>query len=250
VNLVLSLFPGIGLLDMAFEAEGFCVVRGPDPLWGGGVRNFSPPTGRFDGVIGGPPCQQFSRLRTLVHATGGTVAENLIPEFERVVHEAQPTWFLMENVPDAPLPNVNDYHIQNQILSNRQDCGGEQERVRRFSFGWRINVGPVPLFAVDWWAPPVPTMYQRTVLAKGVAVDPTKRTRSGKRRIADVRSKKAFEIAVRAQGLPEGFDLPPFTIDGKIKVVGNGVPLMMGQTIARAVRRAINWPAVENGATT
>jgi hypothetical protein len=26
---VLSLFPGIGLLDMAFEEEGFCVVRGP-----------------------------------------------------------------------------------------------------------------------------------------------------------------------------------------------------------------------------
>ena len=25
-NLVLSLFPGIGLLDMAFEQEGFCVV--------------------------------------------------------------------------------------------------------------------------------------------------------------------------------------------------------------------------------
>jgi hypothetical protein len=32
--LVLSLFPGIGLLDMAFEEEGFCVVRGPDLLWG------------------------------------------------------------------------------------------------------------------------------------------------------------------------------------------------------------------------
>ncbi len=29
VDLVLSLFPGIGLLDMAFEAEGFCVVRAP-----------------------------------------------------------------------------------------------------------------------------------------------------------------------------------------------------------------------------
>jgi DNA (cytosine-5)-methyltransferase 1 len=30
--LVLSLFPGIGLLDMAFDEEGFCVVRGPDGL--------------------------------------------------------------------------------------------------------------------------------------------------------------------------------------------------------------------------
>lgn len=39
-GLVLSLFPGIGLLDMAFEAEGFCVVRGPDLLWGGDIRRF------------------------------------------------------------------------------------------------------------------------------------------------------------------------------------------------------------------
>ncbi len=28
--LILSLFPGIGLLDRAFELEGFCVVRGRD----------------------------------------------------------------------------------------------------------------------------------------------------------------------------------------------------------------------------
>jgi DNA (cytosine-5)-methyltransferase 1 len=54
-QLVLSLFPGIGLLDMAFELEGFCVVRGPDLCCGGGrdIKNFHPPAGRFDGVIGG-----------------------------------------------------------------------------------------------------------------------------------------------------------------------------------------------------
>lgn len=40
--LVLSLFPGIGLLDMAFELEGNCVVRGPDVLWGGDIRTFHP----------------------------------------------------------------------------------------------------------------------------------------------------------------------------------------------------------------
>src|SRR6266852_4876882 len=62
---VLSLFPGIGLLDMAFEEEGFCVVRGPDLLWGGDIRRFHPPAGKFDGVIGGPPCQMFSRMRHL-----------------------------------------------------------------------------------------------------------------------------------------------------------------------------------------
>ena len=41
--LVLSLFPGIGLLDMAFEEAGFTVVRGPDLLRGGDIRRFHPP---------------------------------------------------------------------------------------------------------------------------------------------------------------------------------------------------------------
>ena len=43
MELVLSLFPGIGLLDSAFEEEGFCVVRGPDLLWGGDVGRFTRP---------------------------------------------------------------------------------------------------------------------------------------------------------------------------------------------------------------
>jgi DNA (cytosine-5)-methyltransferase 1 len=42
------------------------------------------------------------------------------------------------------------------------------------------------------------------------------------------------------QGLPEDFlDLAPFTVHGKRKVVGNGVPLPMGRAVAKAVKRAI-----------
>lgn len=75
-GLVLSLFPGIGLLDMAFEEAGFCVVRGPDLLWGGDIRRFHPPAGRFDGVIGGPPCQAFSRLRHLLEHNGRNIPDS------------------------------------------------------------------------------------------------------------------------------------------------------------------------------
>jgi DNA (cytosine-5)-methyltransferase 1 len=130
---VLSLFPGIGLLDMAFEEAGFCVVRGPDLLWGGDVRRFHPPAGRFDGVIGGPPCQLFSQLKYLVPSAGEKHG-NMIPEFERVVSEARPGWFLMENVPRAPEPVVADYVVRSMVLNNRW-LGEVQERVRRFSFG-------------------------------------------------------------------------------------------------------------------
>ena len=62
-SLVLSLFPGIDLLGRGFELEGFSIVRGPDLIFGGDVRTFSVPRGRFDGVIGGSPCPDFSRAR-------------------------------------------------------------------------------------------------------------------------------------------------------------------------------------------
>lgn len=51
--IVLSIFPGIDLLGCGFEAEGYCVVRGPDLLWGGDIRRFHVPAGRFNGIIAG-----------------------------------------------------------------------------------------------------------------------------------------------------------------------------------------------------
>jgi site-specific DNA-cytosine methylase len=144
VTLVLSLFPGIGLLDSAFESEGFCIVRGPDVIWGGDIRRFHPPSGHFDGVIGGPPCQTFSSLAHLVRANGHEPKfGNLIPEFERCVLESQPQWFLMENVPQAPVPflrdqyGINTFLLDNSALSDGTGFGLEQRRVRRFTFGLR-----------------------------------------------------------------------------------------------------------------
>jgi DNA (cytosine-5)-methyltransferase 1 len=132
-NLVLSLFPGIDLLGLAFEREGWCVVRGPDPITGGDIREFHPPAGVFDGLIGGPPCQIFSILKRL-NPLAGEKWGNLIPEFERAVAEAQPRWFVMENVPQAPEPVIPGYRVRSLILNNRWR-GEIQDRERRFSFG-------------------------------------------------------------------------------------------------------------------
>lgn len=71
------------------------------------MKSFHPPAGKFDGVIGGPPCQAFSSLANLVRARGCEPRYgNLIPEYERVVREAEPRWFIMENVRAAPVPEV------------------------------------------------------------------------------------------------------------------------------------------------
>lgn len=45
--------------------------------------------------------------------------------------------------------------------------------------------------------------------------------------------------AVQLQGLPDGWDLPPFTVAAKIRALGNAVPMLMGRGIARAVKGAI-----------
>jgi DNA (cytosine-5)-methyltransferase 1 len=231
--LVLSLFPGIGLLDRAFEEEGFTVVRGPDVLWGGDVRTFHPPAGRFEGVIGGPPCQPFSRLRHMVEVNGYQPRHaNLIPEYERVVAEAQPDWFLMEEVPAAPLPAVEGYAVHSQTLNNRW-LGEEQERVRRISFGTRdgrrLHVEPAPLLSPVW----------EPAVTGHAAPTPVKRHRTGVKSTAG-KAPRSIGQLLALQGLPPDYlNECPLTESGKRLVVGNGVPLPMGRAIAQAVQRAM-----------
>jgi DNA (cytosine-5)-methyltransferase 1 len=140
--LVLSLFPGIGLLDMAFEEEGFCVVRGPDLLWGRDIRDFHAPGGHFAGVIGGPPCQLFSQMRHM-NPRVGQKHGNMIPEYERVVGEAAPDWFVMENVSDAPEPIVAGYRVRSLMLRDDWVGGATIEGVSRVGpgRGQRMTVG-------------------------------------------------------------------------------------------------------------
>jgi DNA (cytosine-5)-methyltransferase 1 len=247
MNLVLSLFPGIGLLDMAFEEEGYCVVRGPDLLWGGDVKRFHPPAGRFDGVIGGPPCQAFSRLRHIVEANGYQVADDLIPEFERCVAEAEPNWFLMENVPAAPVPYVDGYPTVSRMTRDYW-VGGLTNRERRFTLGVRQDMRPGWEFHIASLALHRPDP-EHSALASGggrpvpVAVGGSGKVKRGAKSALKnygYKTTSAFANHCRLQGLPAGFlDDAPFTVSGKIEVVGNGVPLAMGRAVAHAVKTAM-----------
>lgn len=222
--LVLSLFPGIGLLDQAFEEEGFCVVRGPDLIWGGDIRAFNPPAGRFEGVIGGPPCQRFSGLGKINLARWGddSVMPDMIPEFERCVREALPSWFLMENVVGAPVPDIPPYAVTSRAHDNRW-CGGEQCRVRRFSFGHiqrRSHLFHIESVAIE-------------AAARSPTVISTGQHGNGGPRAS-------IATMARAQGLdPARFDNSPFTTTELRRAIANGVPLPLGRAVARAVKAAI-----------
>lgn len=230
--LVLSLFPGIGLLDMAFEAEGFTVVRGPDLLWGGDIRRFHPPAGRFDGIIGGPPCQAHSRFAALVERNGLPKAECRIAEFERCVDEARPAWFVMENVPDAPKPCVPGYHVQAELVRDHW-CGGETMRLRRFCLGLPDARRPRPRWQVETLA-----LHRSDPEPSALASGSEWHAKDG--RPSGTKSRATVANHLRKQGLPPDFFAEsPFKVAAQVKLLGNGVPLAMGRAVVRTVRDAL-----------
>lgn len=243
MSLVLSLFPGIGLLDMAFEREGFCVVRGPDVIWGGDIRTFHPPAGVFAGVIGGPPCQAFSSLAHMVRHNGHEPKfGNLIPEFERCVAEAQPQWFLMEEVPAAPRPRVDGYGVWEGVLNNRQcfsDDGepAKQNRVRAISFGWRGGRRVLMIDTAVLENPKFEYAACGGTHGEGGKVKPLRKEQRLKSCVgSNVKSQSSFVRLCELQGLPKDFlKDSPLTVVGKCKAVGNGVPLPMGRALVRAI---------------
>lgn len=282
--LVLAIFPGIDLLGRAFEEHGFCVVRGPDVIWGGDIRTFHPPAGRFDGVIGGDPCQSHSILVHLVRHNGNEPRfPDMTPEYERVICEAGPRWFLRENVPGAPNLHIDGYDIWSELVVDA-DVGGVQPRERRIWFGLRSGLWPEPLrspFSLLEFKPCAATDHilagpgadlarlsastsaarrrqslvadARAVPVKLGAGGKPKRTVIGDARTASsgarVRGEAAggvlpIEDACEAMGLPRDFTAHmPFTMGGKRSVLGNGVPMAMGRALARMVLAAMEETA-------
>jgi len=206
-RLILSLFPGVGLLDRSFEELGFCVVRGPDMLWGGDVRQFHPPSGVFWGVIGGPPCQDFSGLNRDPAPERGL---EMLSEFCRCVTAARPEWWLMENV--ARVPDVTGRLKTAGYVTQRFD----------------INQG--------WYCDVARLRHIQFGSLSGRLLDVSHRCVTGDKQPAALASdNRPFEELCRLQGLPDSYDLPGFTVKEKKRAVGNGVPMQMGRVLARSV---------------
>jgi DNA (cytosine-5)-methyltransferase 1 len=209
MELLLSLFPGIDLLGRGFEAEGFCVVRGPDILWGGDIKDFHCPAGCFNGVIGGSPCQDFSGI----NRNPGEYSLEMLKEYCRVVVEIQPQWFLLENVARVPDIKIPNYKIQRFDL-NAYECGLRQSRLRHFQFGSKEGYLIVP---------------ERKPKPKGM-IEPVCLASEG-----DKPDRRDWSDFCELQGLPRDFDLPDMSLHAKYKAVGNGVPIPMARNIARAI---------------
>lgn len=222
MELVLSLFTGAGLLDRGFREEGFCVVSAGDIVTGQDVREFTPARHVFAGIIGGSPCQEFSKAFRGV-PTG--YSQKLFEEFLRVVRHAAPKWFLLENVPQVPDAKIDGYTVQ-RFNINASECGVPQNRLRCIQFG-SLDASRL---AVQRDAAIDASQIERCVLAS-----------EGRRK-----DHREFSRACELQGLPPDFlsgsELPLWL---KFQLVGNGVPVPLARALARAVkqRQETKWAA-------
>jgi len=207
-KLILSLFPGVDLFGRAFAAAGFCVVRGPDLILCDDIRDFHPAAGKFDGIIGGPPCQDFSGLKRIKTGYG----LEMLKEFQRVIKEARPNWWLMENVSSVPDCKIDGFGWQRfeLHLSWYRDC----TRLRHFQFGHKLDMQ----IDVEKKRPVGADSYHPTVTAN---------------------DRRSFEAMCELQGLSAPLELPDFNLAGKKKLIGNGVPMELGHAIAMAIKEQI-----------
>ena len=220
-GLILSIFPGIGVWEIAFQELGYCVVRGPEILLGHDLRKWSPAGGKFDGVIGGIPCQAFSRARRIGKGDRNSLWGDMTPEYNRIVREAKPKWWLSENVPEAPLPDGANW---NAIL-DAANYGATQRRRRRFCSN--LSLMPCPVARLETVLPTVTATEHKV----GKVADNHARGRAGRalgRRLTLEEMNEAF-------GMPGDFALPALKVEMHYHMMGNAVPLPMARALAQAI---------------
>ena len=174
---MIDLFAGVGGLSLGFERVGFKVLLANeyDPSIAEAyiknrcnpnmvvedIRNLSvhDTFGKYRGkttvVVGGPPCQGYSQKgqRKTIHDGRNF----LFRYFVEVVREVEPTYFVMENVPNL-LTSENGYfkkeieslfgemgYAVNSSVLCASDYGVPQDRRRAFIIGKKDGVKPVEM---------------------------------------------------------------------------------------------------------
>lgn len=194
---IVSFFSGGGFLDMGFERAGFNIVYSNEidkdfaqfykegmSSWSGKRREISAISdinevstgdvkalvkGQF-GIIGGPPCQDFS-IRGSKNGFDGMRGTLTYHYYERIM-DMQPDFFLMENVPGLVLLKktkkafnaILDLFREEYLISSKRlnalHYGVPQKRERLFVLGVKKSlVKDTSLYTLNdlWFNWPVPT---------------------------------------------------------------------------------------------
>ncbi len=208
MQLVLSLCTGFGLLDMSFREAGFCVVSAGDLITGQDIRDFTGVKNKFDGIISGPPCQDFSSANRDRPVLKNSYGLEMLNECKRVILECDSTWALIENVRSVPNLLIDGYN--HQRIDINQSWYDNVNRLRHIQFyhkqGKTLQINRNVTLQHD-------KLYNCALASDS----------------------RSFSELKRLQGLPDDFDLPSFNVAGKKRAVGNGFPLSVGRVLAKAV---------------
>ena len=167
---ILDLFCGVGGFSLGAARAGFNIVGGIDSdphamkmhmlnfpnsaHWEADISQLSGQQilehfniqGRLDGIIGGPPCQGFSRMG---HKKVDDARNTLFNKFFALVAEIRPRFFLAENVlgildpQNSPLIDLalnhvrNEYTVLRPIILKASEHGAPTIRTRVFFYGYR-----------------------------------------------------------------------------------------------------------------
>lgn len=226
MQLVLSLFSGIGLLDKAFREAGFCVVSAGDLITGQDIRDFTGVKNKFAGVIGGSPCQDFSGLKRVKT----NYSLEMMYEFLRVVSECKPDWYLLENVKGVPdVTNLLNNYVTNLDCKSVNDRVEISVTVREYNYQ-RIDINQ------GWYDDTSRLRHIQFGSKDNLYLDiPRGKMKGIKKSCALASDDRSFKELCYIQGLDDEFDLPDFNVQGKKRAVGNGVPLSIGRVLANAV---------------
>ena len=214
---ILSLFPGLDVLGRAFSAAGHTVVRGPDLVTGDRIEDFHGLVGHVDGIIAGPPCQDFSRLRRCPPSGHG---EKMLRELLRVAAECDPTWILIENVPSVPSLIYHGRRLQRLDLTDLE-CGGVQLRRRHWQWWHRFDLQLAP---------------ERQVNHRVRSVTPALTAQPGQSQPSN------YAERCRQMGLPKPIKPAGWSHAALCRAIGNAVTWHMAINMAAAVSQAIGSP--------
>lgn len=149
---VISLFSGLGGLDLGFKEEGFQIIWAND-ISESAVKTYRTNLGDqavcaditkmspteipgADVIIGGPPCQSFSLMgrRDPADPNG-----RLVFTFLEIVKAKRPLAFVMENVPGMAASKIDGMRLPDILQLQFKDLG--------------YNVVKIPLLASDYFVP-------------------------------------------------------------------------------------------------
>lgn len=207
MELVLSLFGGIGLFDSAFKNVGFSVVSAGDIKDGQHhcISKFQGIKSKFDGILVTSPCQEFSKANRFPDFDLGCA---YITEAVRIIFECGPGWIVFENVEGCPEVHIYGYERQSFFL-NDSHVGGVQNRNRKIQFLYKTGN---PL-----------------IISRNIVSD-------GKRFASCVTTRSGFSVSemARIQGFPN-LMLSGYSAEGAKRAIGNGVSWATGSTVAHAI---------------